>query len=324
MAPEPSASERSEPVHDLTLVRHDRNRPCVPPRPCPQRESWETPSFQPTGSMVRAASGRGVPNGAGLRIGGRAQAKPLALSCVCRYHASSMSTGQTAAVRRPRQMNAVRAWVEQHPPAALIGTPEAQAAFPSASSDTLRKQLRRLAAATPRSIERLADGIYYRPGDHLAKSEALRRLAWRRAGPGAGWSGLSALNALGWASQFPVIQRIAVVGPAPPAPAVLRGLHYVSRWNPARRALNRWEITLLEAVRIFDVHGDDTHGDPWEWLYADHVSGRLLLDDGHVDTARLLAAARRERQGAVFVRRCERLAQAIETGSAARQRRRAA
>ena len=101
-------------------------------------------------------------------------------------------------------------------------------------------------------------------------------------------------------------------------PAALRGLTLVSRWNRARLALSRWEVSLLEGVRIYDAHADDRNGeDPWECLYARYARGCEVPPGEGFARDRFLFAAGREKLGPDFLRRCEWLAEAIETGLAA-------
>ncbi len=230
-------------------------------------------------------------------------------------------------------MREVRAWAQRCEASVLLGLDEAQAAFPDSDRRTLAKQMERLSAEADPLIERMAPGVYARRDAAGGLTGAHNALIWRLAGPGAGWSGIGALNGLGWVPQVSRVQVIAVVGRPPAAPLVVRDVvRYVQRNNRRRLSLREREVTLLECVRCFDLFADDTYtpypdsSDPWPGLFAAYAKGRLLPPDGSrlLRAVPFLEAAAGERRGSLFYERCERLVKAVNEGeraAAARVRR---
>lgn len=132
---------------------------------------------------------------------------------------------------------------------------------------TVNPMLSRLASEPERTlIERVHRGLYYkRRGPHWPFSmdwaANLRSVFWI-AGPGAGLTGYSALNRLGWARQVPNATYMVVAGRVPAVP----GLPHV-RWEriagaPHRMELNPGECSVIEAVRWWISFGAPT----WDWV----------------------------------------------------------
>ena len=144
--------------------------------------------------------------------------------------------------------------------------------------------LSRLASDPDGPITRVRHGIYWRkpqptrfgPGapDPVA-------VALKVAGPGSGFAGISAANALGLTTQVPAIPTIAVVGRAPKN---LAGVKIVCRYLK-RVDLRPTEVAVLETLRAFPQHVEAD----WSRLHW-VVSGLVASSD--VDATRLRAAAK--------------------------------
>lgn len=208
----------------------------------------------------------------------------------------------------------MREWAESLPVAALFTLDDVQSAFPAKSRDAIKMAVRRLCEGDDPLVARAIRGIYCRRRLGLRKrvpipAEARDALVWRVAGPGAGSTGPDVMNRIGWSTQVPPSRWIAVVGrpPQPPDDTTV----FKWRSNKKRLDLNRWEVSLLEAVRCFDawsevswVQAIDQYEDNKDrGLYGSPVRSDFFLD----------AASSERGLGPVFPRRCRDLAQAAAT-----------
>ncbi len=189
---------------------------------------------------------------------------------------------------------AIEEWVAQKQHAELFRVSDVQAAFPDKSLQAVRVALARLANRDDSELARAMRGVYCRvdrakQADGSLPLEAEWRLQWFLAGPGAGRTELSIINRLGWSTQIPMIDTIAMLG-KPPTVANMEVV-FRARSNRKRVSLNVLEIGLLEAVRCFDEWAEI----PWEKAlskYSDYSrTGAFALP---VRYARCLEAAHSE------------------------------
>ena len=148
---------------------------------------------------------------------------------------------------------AVRDWVIARPDWSIFRTGNV-----SGPRQVVAKTLSQMAARDPR-LARVAQGIYIRiegPWDRANLSYNIARVAMAVAGPGSGYGGLTAVNALGWNWQSTVRYTICAVGRAPRTQ--IRNCRFVARANEARRGLTWAEVTVLESLRFFRFAG-------WDW-----------------------------------------------------------
>jgi hypothetical protein len=174
----------------------------------------------------------------------------------------------------------VRALVEGAPTGTFIRNSDIPG--PPAAVNTA---LSRLSLREP-DLLRVRKGLYWKgvnsafgPGRPVLLDLALQAARGRGAGP----SGWSAANALGFSSQVPAVPEVAVVGSVP----TMRGVRFRRRNNLARRDLNRWEIALLEVLRDYPRYVEVDPGD-----LADRV--RSLATEGKVRLTEVKRAAESE------------------------------
>lgn len=208
----------------------------------------------------------------------------------------------------------IRRWAEALSVAELFTLDDVQAAFSEKSRDAIKMTVSRLCKGDDPLVARAVRGIYCRRRLGLRRRvsipvEAREALPWRIAGPGAGLTGPDLINQIGWSTQVPPSRWIAVVGrpPQPPDSATV----YRGRSNEKRLDLNRWEVSLLEAVRSFDAWAEVGWEEAVErydsnksrGFYSAPVRGNLLLD----------AAASERGLGPSFQGRCRDLADVAST-----------
>lgn len=122
-------------------------------------------------------------------------------------------------------------------------------------------------------VRRVAHGLYWR-ADHHDPPKVTRNgktftkttpsptaVARHMAGPGCGWTGYDALRRFDLSWQIPAQLWLAVVG-RPPQPSNKSGpkIRFFGRANEMRRELTFLEVTLLEALRYYEMFGQV---EPW-------------------------------------------------------------
>lgn len=147
-------------------------------------------------------------------------------------------------------------------------------------------------------IGRAARGIYWRqyPPEHILYGlMPSTPVAVAVAPAGSGWSDWSALVALGWTTQHPVQQSVAVpVRGLTPPKMPHRGVTpvYVFRPNQRRLELNWGEATLLDAARSFG--GSDCLS--WDHAMQNLIeTGTEALADTIIEKDKVMWAAETER-----------------------------
>ena len=105
----------------------------------------------------------------------------------------------------------------------------------------------------------------------------------RFAGAGAGLANWQALNLVGWTAQHPRRNDFGCVGRPPRSP--WGHTQFVHRSNDRRCELGWAEVTLLEALRMFD-HSDLEWNAAVETVSSGDYFGRLRYD-AEVDSERL-------------------------------------
>ena len=120
-----------------------------------------------------------------------------------------------------------------------------------------RQCLRREAARPDGVVVRAAHGLYWkvrqntdRNGQPTRYGPCPMRLARRIAGPGAGQTGLGAVNKYRLSTQLVAVQELAVVGQPPTSPNPDR-IRFVKRSNVRRLELDFDEVTFLEAMLCY-------------------------------------------------------------------------
>lgn len=203
----------------------------------------------------------------------------------------------------------VRSWAEQLPVGALFDLDEIQEVFPDKSREAIKMALGRLRNGDDPLVARVVHGVYCRRrlGSRARTPipvEARRALPWRIAGPGAGSTGPDVINMFGWSTQVSPRQWIAVVGRPPQFDGY--GVVFKGRSNERRLGLSWQEVSLLEAVRVFDTWAES------EWEEALAKFGSYMAQGYYgvgVRSGVLLEAAAAERGlGPAFLPRCQDLA----------------
>jgi hypothetical protein len=147
--------------------------------------------------------------------------------------------------------------------------------------------LSRLASDPDGPIVRVRHGIYWRkpPTTRFGTgSPDPVAVALKVAGPGSGYAGLSAANALGLTTQVPRTPTVAVVGRAPKG---LVGVNIVCRSNLTRINLRPTEVVVLEALKVYPKHSEV------DWSQVHRIITGLVAS-GDIDADRLRAAAKAE------------------------------
>ncbi len=149
----------------------------------------------------------------------------------------------------------IREWADQLPVGELFDLDDVQRALPDISRDATKASLSRLCKGDDPLIARACRGIYARRrvgGRYKTRLPAGAReaLPWRLAGPGAGITGPAVINKFSWSTQVSPRLWVAMLGRPPQRNDF--GTVFRRRVNAKRLELNRWEVSLLEAVRCFD------------------------------------------------------------------------
>ena len=174
--------------------------------------------------------------------------------------------------------------------------------------------LARVAADPEHPVVRVARGFYCKRWHEIWPAECRLDFvdphlgALRCGGAGAGPANWQALNLVGWTAQHPWRNDFGCVG-RPPRSA-WGHTQFVQRSNGRRRELNWAEVTLLEALRMFD-HSDLDWDAALDTVSSGDYFGRLRYD-AEVDAERLRWAAVGEaRQPGVFRERADSLCSAL-------------
>lgn len=172
--------------------------------------------------------------------------------------------------------------------------------------------LSRLAASEDHPVQRQMRGLYVKAWhaedpDHGFVDEAYG--AMKLAGPGGGGAKSFALHRAGWTEQIPCRYDFVALGRIPTSPWPYVRFH--RRSNMERAYLTWAEVTLLEAIRAFDL----VECVPWESALTSLSDGSCLtrMQFGEaVRSDRLLRVSEREQcQPADFHRRMMEAADAL-------------
>ena len=181
-----------------------------------------------------------------------------------------------------------REWLDEQPGQSFFFTDEIPGWAPA-----LRSTLARIAADPVHPVVRVARGFYCKrwheswPAEHRLDFVDPHLGALRFAGARAGPADWQALNLVGWTAQHPWRNDFGCVGRPPRSP--WRHTQFVQRHNGRRRELSWAEVTLLEALRMFD-HSDLDWDAAVEAASSGDYFGRLRYD-AEVDNERLRWAA---------------------------------
>lgn len=203
----------------------------------------------------------------------------------------------------------LRAWIDLLPGQSFFFTDE----IPEWES-SLRFTLGRIAADAEHPVMRVSHGFYCKrwhqdwPAEHQIDYVSTRRAALHFAGAGAGAANLNALNLVGWTAQHPALKDICCSCRPPPSP--WGHTRFVQRLNERRNDLTWAEITLLEALRLFEL-SDLDWGDAVGVISSGDYLGRLR-GGAEVDSERVLWASEGEtRQPRTFHDRARELCSVI-------------
>ena len=208
--------------------------------------------------------------------------------------------------------NEFREWAEQLPVGELFDLDDVQRALPDIPRDALKMAISRACRCGDPLIGRVCRGIYARRrvgARYPARlpNRAREELPWRFAGPGAGVTGPYAINMFGWSTQVSPRLWVAMLGRTPRRNDL--GTVFQRRFNTRRLELNRWEVSILEAVRCFD---------DWAELSWEHASAKFAdysqrgYYGNEIRSDLIIDAAQNERGlGPDFVPRVESLVDAI-------------
>ena len=181
---------------------------------------------------------------------------------------------------------------------------------------SLRSTLARIAADTDHPVVRVAHGFYCKRWhqDWLAEWKIdfvdTHLGGIHFAGAGAGAANLQALNLVGWTAQHPCRNDFGCLSRPPRSP--WPHTRFVQRNNERRSDLSWAEITLLEAIRGFDM-GDVDWAEAVAIVATGDYFGRLRYE-AVVDKERLRWGADGElRQPGVFHDRVEAIFAAMPT-----------
>ncbi len=188
--------------------------------------------------------------------------------------------------------NEIREWADQLPVGELFDLDDVQRALPDISRDTTKMAVSRLCAGDDPLIGRVCRGIYTRrrvQARYPARLpiKAIRELPWRIAGIGAGVTGPYAINMFGWSTQVSPRLWVAMLG-RPPRRTDL-GAIFQRRFNTQRVELNRWEVSILEAVRCFNDWAELSFDDAsakFNAYYRRGYYGNEIRGDMIIDTAK--------------------------------------
>ena len=122
-------------------------------------------------------------------------------------------------------------------------------------------------------VRRVAHGLYWRADHHdpplvtrngkkfTKTTPSSEAVALYMAGPGSGWTGYDALRRFELSWQIPAQIWLAVVGRPPQSPnGAGPKIRFFGRANEMRRELTFLEITLLEALRYYEMFSQI---EPW-------------------------------------------------------------
>jgi len=185
--------------------------------------------------------------------------------------------------------NKIREWADQLPVGELFDLDDIQRALPDISRDTTKMAVSRLCRGDDPLIGRVCRGIYTRrrvQARYPARLpiKAIRELPWRFAGPGAGVTGPYVINMFGWSTQVSPRLWVAMLGRTPRRNDL--GAVFQRRFNTRRLELNRWEVSILEAVRCFNDWAELSWGDAsakfgdyfQRGYYGDEIRGGPIID----------------------------------------------
>lgn len=207
------------------------------------------------------------------------------------------------------ESSALREWIGALGGQSFFFTDEIPGWTPS-----LRTTLARIAADPDEPIVRVARGFYCKrwhqdwPAEHRIDFTSTRLASLHFAGIGAGAANWNALNLVGWTAQHPARKDVACLCRPPRSPWA--HTRFVERSNQRRAELSWAEVTLLEALRMFD-HSDLGWDEAVGVISGGDYLGRLR-HDAAVDRGRLAWAADGEiRQPRIFRERAHELCSAI-------------
>ncbi len=143
-----------------------------------------------------------------------------------------------------------RSWVMDLPEGSLFWSRDVPA-----PRHIVSQTLSELAKAGDRPpIEHLANGFYWRAGYFESGYPWPRDPTWTAlvyAGEGSGYWECSAINKVAWTTQLPAKAHIATMRDCKPLDDCV--LYHLRTSNDRRRYLTFAEVTVIEAVRYFDL-----------------------------------------------------------------------
>ena len=185
----------------------------------------------------------------------------------------------------------IREWANKLPVGDLFDLDDVQRVFPDKSRDAIKMTVSRLCRGEDPLITRVCKGIYTRRYVGAGypvwlPNKAREAVPWRFAGPGSGVTGPYAINMFAWSTQVSPRLWVAMLGRPPEIPEI--GVVFQRRYNKKRLGLNRWEVSILEAVRCFDKWAELSWEDA-QARFADAYQrgylGNELRGDLMLDTA---------------------------------------
>ena len=203
----------------------------------------------------------------------------------------------------------MREWLDEQPGQSFFFTGEIPGWAPA-----LRSTLARVAADPGHPVVRVARGLCCKrwheswPAHYRLDFVDSHLGALRFASAGAGPANWQALNLVGWTAQHRWRNDFGCVARPPRSP--WRHTRFVQRSKERCRELSWAEVTLLEALRMFD-HSDLDWDAALETVSCGEYLGRLRYD-AEVDSERLRWAAHGEaRQPNAFRERADSLCSAL-------------
>lgn len=205
------------------------------------------------------------------------------------------------------QTAAAQAWVDALPLGAFFFASE----VPGRPS-VVHPMLSRLVAAGEYPVQRQMQGFYvkaWRPGNPEFRCPSETQGALKLAGPGGGGTGCFALHRAGWTDQIPCRYDFVTVGQVPTSP--WRQIRFHRRSNGDRVSLTPAEVTLMEAVRSFDLVGCVSWAEALESIADGSCQRRMRLGDSIRAEAVLQVSETEKCRPAEFHRRMAEAAAAL-------------
>lgn len=205
-----------------------------------------------------------------------------------------------------------RAWIDALPCGEFFFASEVPG-----SPSVVHPLLSRLAASEDHPVQRQMQGFYvkaWRPGDPHFRCPSTEWGALKLAGPGGGSTGCFALNRVGWTDQIPCRYDFVALGRIPTSPWPYVRFH--KRSNEDRISLTWAEVTLMEAVRSFDLVECVPWAEALRSIAEGRCQARMRLGESLGAEAMLRVSEMEQCQPAEFHSRMTEVAAALMRGAA--------